>query len=350
MKTAIFLGAGASKADGAPLQSELFKEYFTLIKDNPVGDNRSELRTFFLFLFGLDVDNDNLDKIIFPTFEEALGILDLAENRGEEFKEYDNQNFICNSGRIKKLKYYLVLSMAKVIKEKLNSTKRIHKKLINNLDNKNLMKDVIFISSNYDLLIDTALNKNGYKIDYWINFRNYSKSRNANLEENLIKLFKIHGSLNWLYCPVCNDLTLTKGEKGVVSLIEEPSNNTCEECETLYSPIIVPPTYFKDMTNLFLNTIWNSTESNLLNNVNHIIFCGYSFPEADMHIKYLLKRIEHNRSQNKDLKISVFNYHSEKDENEIKNEKNKFNRFFKSKVNYRKKSFEEFAEEPELFL
>jgi hypothetical protein len=166
MKTAIFLGAGASKADGAPLQSELFKEYFTLIKDNPVGDNRSELRTFFLFLFGLDVDNDNLDKIIFPTFEEALGILDLAENRGEEFKEYDNQNFICNSGRIKKLKYYLVLSMAKVIKEKLNSTKRIHKKLINNLDNKNLMKDVIFISSNYDLLIDTALNKNGYKIDY----------------------------------------------------------------------------------------------------------------------------------------------------------------------------------------
>jgi hypothetical protein len=104
------------------------------------------------------------------------------------------------------------------------------------------------------------------------------------------------------------------------------------------------------MTNLFLNTIWNSTESNLLNNVNHIIFCGYSFPEADMHIKYLLKRIEHNRSQNKDLKISVFNYHSEKDENEIKNEKNKFNRFFKSKVNYRKKSFEEFAEEPELFL
>ena len=26
---AIFLGAGASKADGAPLQGELFKEYFS---------------------------------------------------------------------------------------------------------------------------------------------------------------------------------------------------------------------------------------------------------------------------------------------------------------------------------
>jgi hypothetical protein len=30
MKTAIFLGAGASSEDGAPLQSEIFNKYFTI--------------------------------------------------------------------------------------------------------------------------------------------------------------------------------------------------------------------------------------------------------------------------------------------------------------------------------
>lgn len=40
MKTAIFLGAGASAAEGASLQNELFREYFKLVKDqfdpNPI--------------------------------------------------------------------------------------------------------------------------------------------------------------------------------------------------------------------------------------------------------------------------------------------------------------------------
>jgi hypothetical protein len=34
MKTAIFLGAGASSEDGAPLQSEIFNKYFTGLKMN----------------------------------------------------------------------------------------------------------------------------------------------------------------------------------------------------------------------------------------------------------------------------------------------------------------------------
>lgn len=32
MNTVIFLGAGASKADNAPLQKDLFKEYFSALR------------------------------------------------------------------------------------------------------------------------------------------------------------------------------------------------------------------------------------------------------------------------------------------------------------------------------
>ena len=32
-----------------------------------------------------------------------------------------------------------------------------------------------------------------------------------------MQLFKPHGSLNWLFCPTCNELEITPKEKGVVT-------------------------------------------------------------------------------------------------------------------------------------
>jgi hypothetical protein len=84
IETVIFSGAGASKFEGAPLQGESFRDYFS----SP--DYRSsyekmdrELATFFALMFRIDVDNRDLSKVEFPTFEEVLGLasnpLDLDE-------------------------------------------------------------------------------------------------------------------------------------------------------------------------------------------------------------------------------------------------------------------------------
>ena len=52
--TAIFLGAGASKAEGAPLQGELFADYFTSADfRNSKAKMDRELAAFFLEMFGL---------------------------------------------------------------------------------------------------------------------------------------------------------------------------------------------------------------------------------------------------------------------------------------------------------
>ena len=42
-------------------------------------------------MFDIDVDNGNLDSAVFPTFEEALGILDLADLKNEAFKDFSYQ-------------------------------------------------------------------------------------------------------------------------------------------------------------------------------------------------------------------------------------------------------------------
>lgn len=353
MKTAIFLGAGASAAEGAPIQSNLFKDYFRLLKRRGniyIHEHERELATFFQLMFDIDVDNDNLDNIVFPTYEEALGVLDLADLRNESFKDFANINFASNSGRIKFLRLYLVYLMADIINESLLTSNNLHRRLIRNLQNTNNLKNTIFLTTNYDILTDNALLSINpqRRIDYGVEFVNYNTEFDET-NRNKAKLYKLHGSLNWLYCPTCNSLRITPNEKGVSKLMTDPTQSFCQACDTIYSPIIVPPTFYKDLSKVFLNQVWYKAERELLN-VDHIIFCGYSFPDADIHIKYLIKRIQKNRQNPHNLKITVINNHTGKN-NEIKlDEKNRYQRFLGNTVNYTDFSFEDFVDNPTIAI
>jgi len=74
------------------------------------------------------------------------------------------------------------------------------------------------------------------------------------------------------------------------------------------------------------------------------VFCGYSFPDADIHIKYLLKRAQTNRSITQ--KFTVINNYPGKSPKNCEEEKYRYKRFLGNKVDYLKMSFEEFAENP----
>jgi NAD-dependent SIR2 family protein deacetylase len=348
MKIAILLGAGASKSEGAPLQDRIFQEYFESlrIKRNVHHAMEGELATFFRQMFGIDVNYDNLSAVPFPTFEETLGILDLAERRRESLKDFDLENIAGNSNRIRFIRQYLVLLMAKVLADKLDEPKGFHKRLVENLKTENQLKDTIFVSTNYDILIDNALTSlyPDFMLDYGVDFTNFGEGGDwKQPTKNPINLFKIHGSLNWLYCPTCNSLTLTPQEKGVIRLLTDFSNSACDVCESIIVPIIIPPTYYKDMSNVFLSVIWNKVEQSL-RNIEHIVFCGYSFPDADMHIKYLLKRIQTNR--NIPFRVTVVNNHPGKVESIAKMEEDRYKRFLGKSVNYTAMSFEEFCNTP----
>jgi hypothetical protein len=82
--------------------------------------------------------------------------------------------------------------------------------------------------------------------------------------------------------------------------------------------------------------------------VKHIVFCGYSFPDADIHIKYLLKRAQSNRDM--PLKITVVNNHPGKKATDAQQERYRYMRFLGNAVEYTDKSFEQFASDPFLVL
>lgn len=348
------MGAGASASEGAPVQTNLFKDYFNLIRARNsyvTPEHERELATFFALMFDIDVDNGNLDNALFPTFEEALGVLDLANLKNESFKDFSNINFASNSGRIKFLRLYLVYLMADIIDSRLRTSQNIHRKLVRKLKTNRDLANTIFLTTNYDILCDNAildLYPNN-KVDYGVDFVNFNEGTLERPDLTSIKLFKLHGSLNWLHCSTCNNLKITPYEKGVYKLMVDPSSSYCQKCETVYSPIIVPPTFYKDLSNVFLSQVWNRAENELLE-IEHLIFCGYSFPDADIHIKYLIKRIQKNRRLSQSLKITVINNHSGKKAETKENEKLRFQRFLGQNVNYTDYSFEEFADNPKIVM
>jgi NAD-dependent SIR2 family protein deacetylase len=353
VKTAIFLGAGASAEDGAPLQKDLFRNYFgSQAFRNSYDDMGRELATYFLFMFGIDVDKGRIDNIIFPTFEEALGLIDLAELKKESFREFPLENISQNGYRLSHLRQYLVLAMAKTIADQLGPGGEHHQQLVRKLKKAGLLRDTVILTTNYDILADNALarcftKQPGKHIDYGVELTSYLGEDDwGHPRSGAIKLFKLHGSLNWLYCPTCNDLTLTPFEKGVTRLITNIAEALCRNCETLTVPVIVPPTFFKNFSNSFLTTVWLRAER-ALRDVDHLIFCGYSFSDADMHIKYLLKRIQINHQLKK---ITVVNHFDGKSFQEAKEEEIRYIRFFGASVNYTKLSFRDFTNNPNALL
>jgi hypothetical protein len=347
--TAIFLGAGASKAEGAPLQGELFQQYFSspLYRGKRSLRNR-ELTAFFQDMFGIDVKRKDLTNDSFPTFEEVLGLTDLAIMRKEAFRNFDIENRATNSGRLRFIAQYLVFLVAEVLDAKLRNQARIHRRLVTALRDADELLKTLFVSTNYDILIDNALTEEyAYAdLDYGVEFRNFNWQDDWTRPRlgRSVLLCKPHGSLNWLFCPTCNELEITPKEKGVVTrLISEYADKKCAECGSIFSPMIVPPTFYKDLNNVFLSSIWNRTDV-ALRKVKHIVFCGYSFPDADIHIKYLLKRAQTNRDH--PLTVTVINNHPDKDPEVAEQEEKRYKRFLGERVDYPRLSFAEFVADP----
>ena len=351
-RTVVFLGAGASRADGAPLQGELFRDYFRHYTNQVPGPANHawdrELATFFEVFFGIDVyDQDSIERATFPTFEEVLGIIELADSQRESFRDWGTSHTVDaqQKPRLQHMHDILTLLIAEILDHKLRGNAPHHPRLVRSLEGAGQLRNTSFVSLNYDILIDNALlGLDEIDLDYAVEFMNAGRDWTKPRAARSIKLFKLHGSLNWLYCPTCRAMRITPREKGVCRLKWRPGDCVCSRCQTLAVPIIIPPP-ISGAVNLYLRQIWHAAEQSLLE-CRRIVFCGYSFPDADVHVRYLLKRVEVNGARTPD--VFVVNEHAGKEPAAKRAEKDRYTRFFrdKAKVHWTELSFERFCENP----
>lgn len=168
----------------------------------------------------------------------------------------------------------------------------------------NLDESDAIVSLNYDLLVDRALSLCNPKskpvfVNYGIPFR-YGIPLNDPIcdydTNSEIKVYKLHGSLNWLYCPRCQCLDATTERDGTSNYVneyrkKEQKNKViyCQKCRVRYESLIIAPTFLKNYNNTYMNQLWRDTEE-ILSKADEIVFIGYSMPDADIVLRCMFKR------------------------------------------------------------
>lgn len=344
----IITGAGASAADGLPIQSDLFKKFWdqhseSLIKVRSNQDKDkllafddvlNKIDFYFTNYFNIDVLSIKESQIQFPTFEECLGILDIALTYGEEFE-------VSSEEEIREIQTFLIFLIAKSILKEMPDYPHYHANLVNKLAEKNRLQSTAFLTTNYDLLLDNAIAQkiSSNNIDYGVTFHNIEKPRIV--ENDPVTLLKLHGSLDWIYCSSSKSLI----KESVERVIPNADMTPFFFCSNIPRPVIIPPSFIKSLSNFYIQQIWIEAEK-CLRDAERLIFCGYSFPDADLNFKYLLKRAQLGSQSLKE--IIVINNYEKKPKLSFKEESNRYLRFFGSKINLRYSdwSFEEFADNP----
>ena len=292
-------GAGASASEGGPLSNDLLPESFKKFKNDARVKNVKE--------YIRDVYHNNCDdNSNIPNFEEILGPIDIALQKQEHISSK------WNNEKLAILRNDLIYCICKILEKTLEHNHKYHANFIDDLLGKHYKRwnKCNFINLNYDILLDNALTKlgdkykidgheNEYKIDldYGIRFRNETELEiieDKDLSEMWhppgkikVHLLKLHGSLNWLYCPTCNSIKITPKKKGVMKIFTEFL--LCESDSSEQRPLIVPPAFIKAYDNPYLVSIWLQAER-ILQKASRVYFIGYSMPEADIQIQYLLKK------------------------------------------------------------
>ena len=181
------------------------------------------------------------------------------------------------------------------------------------------------ISLNWDILLDNALNvalsdRDGPVTDDYapfgvVDYCCYISSLRADdrrIRTGLwtlgcrgynIKLLKLHGSMNWLQCPNCQQLFIGFDEKHNIVNYTHP--RPCRHCRdhghksTLRGSLVMP-TFLKDLNNFQVKLIWQNASVELME-ARRLVFVGYSLPSADFEFRQLLSRMVH-----RDAKIEAF--------------------------------------------
>lgn len=139
--------------------------------------------------------------------------------------------------------------------------------------------DVRFLTFNYDLILEKAIEKAGLKYTYL-----------ENLDAIEIPVRKLHGSINWRRSGVVNvgppDLLFTYGNDTFYkdADLDKPSSMTSASGLV---PQIIPPDARKRYEKLAQH-VWQFAMGDLASNVEKLLIVGYSFPTLDFYASMMV--------------------------------------------------------------
>jgi len=352
------LGAGASFVHGAPLTNQIL--HYALKETGIRNDQRLEVvKAFLKDVFHFDADVQQVKSKDYPGLVDVLSVVDMALDRKESLAPGYGVE------KLRKVREGLEYAIFRALEHSLShkNKKRPRSKATKQLVEKLSAESSVIISLNYDVIIDIALSsrfKDNFTfegaaayllqdtdhlgIDYGVEFANFEQQG----AQNLFRLYKLHGSFNWLWSSVTGNIYFGGLSKAIAKLYDDQSERALNleayylsEQKADLQPILITPTHLKDLRNVHIGILWRKAEE-ALRQARRITFIGYSLPGDDLHIKYLFKRAIVTRHGWKKPEIIVVDYARG---NNITPVQENYVRFFGKDVVYYRKGFEKYVEE-----
>ncbi|HWA25981.1 MAG TPA: hypothetical protein VG734_09985 [Lacunisphaera sp.] len=329
MKTALFLGAGASKAFGYPLTSELLPRILQRLKDgilfngaNTRGQNEEDREWFrtslFWFFPGLADSvkaQQTPDAVLGVGITDLLTLVDRALLYGESRAGMSPEEI----GRFRDL-----LERA-IYEALLRQNQRENPKSLALLRKfmawlRSLEGSTGIITTNYDRAVDLQLFRQvagkgkdrqrpvEQRVDFGFPWR---RVRGGALVPRPAKpkcqLLKLHGSVNWLKCSLCGQIYLNVTETAGPTAFARRLDkwNTCH-CNgwTRLRLHLVTPSFVRQTNDAHLLGIWQAALERL-RTADHWVIMGYSLPPEDVAIRSLFLRAWDGHRHKSKLKITV---------------------------------------------
>jgi hypothetical protein len=311
-RVAIFLGAGASKAFGYPLTSDLLPDLRDFLRDGTLeqwGYSTSERDTLREGLRALFPGIRRIQRNKLPLITDILTLIDHSVRTGSSLLQgWPND-------RVAGFRLLLEQVIADMVGPEGMSTSKQQKclkQVVRAITRSSQRHRLGIVTTNYDLEIELELFRHfgtervADSVDFGMSWRDpgsehariYQRPANPKLS-----LYKLHGSLNWLRCPMCEYIYINV-EGVIVGWAADPGQHDANTCHCGHWPlqsVLVTPSYVRDSRDVNLAGIWRHS-LDLLANADRWILIGYSMPAEDFAIRSLLMKAYSIRNEAADRK------------------------------------------------
>lgn len=305
IRRVIIVGAGFSKYAGLPLQSEFTKALLTPRHDSGHPDHEL-VKELSDFIHGVFDHSRKAKSQYWPDLEDIFTAIDLSANSGHHLGGRYPPSGLRNMRRA--LLARIVGMLDERSRNAASSVKQDAAALsafFTRID----PKSTAFICMNWDTVIEQMIKKvKGISLfDYGCKASAASFSAPngpvqllSTMREDSLRIVKMHGSTNWLYCDNCRQLYWFPPDDSKEIAKQLRSENgpdpkhgwQCHRCRGVrLTTRIATFSYLKALDFPMFQRSWLSAED-LLRNADKWVFIGYSLPAADYEFKYLLKRVQ----------------------------------------------------------
>lgn len=334
MKATLILGAGFSKNSGIPVQQEipelLIKEASDSEFEHAVS---SVIKRFLKDIFGW-TGTKNL-----PNLDDVFTCIDISTNSGHHL------GIKYSPMELRTIRRLLIYRLFSILDRYFTYSEDVEA-LLNHYGE--YLHETAFVVLNWDTVLERYLKllSPHIKIDYCNGGRSWGDSDSEETREE-VKVLKLHGSDNWLYCDNCralfydldchnstlqkagfeqSDLELFDELKAIKMLNGEGTDIECKLCTNKVSSHIATFSYRKSFRANSFPDIWKEAEKTLSDS-ERWVFIGYSLPDADYEFKHLLKiaqlKLQHKKSERVKIDVVLLN---------STNTIDKYNKFFGNSI------------------